>query len=251
MRVPEDLAISWQHKALEFAQEIGAIADDDNLEQLPFVRDEIIYPGLNGTVKAKGLCLSQQALINSEINQNYLSENLYLMTGFLLLYIKFIEIDKDLYHALKSVFSFDVVALNSKLEQRHQYIDALNDRFHRIQKSDENTDTIFNLCAWIDMDEAIHSLVFIPPVERYSWWGNLQKESSRLLRKVADKAVKSGNDVRLKQLSGLYADVCELSKDDLQLDCGGTPGEVLTCLRVYARINQQEYPGRVIFRTLR
>jgi hypothetical protein len=101
------------------------------------------------------------------------------------------------------------------------------------------------------MDEAIHSLVFIPPVERYSWWGNLQKESRRLLRKVADKAVKSGNDVRLKQLSGLYADVCELSKDDLQLDCGGTPGEVLTCLRVYARINQQEYPGRVIFRTLR
>jgi hypothetical protein len=251
LRVPEDLAISWQHKALEFAQEIGAIADDDNLEQLPFVRDEIIYPGLNGTVKAKGLCLSQQALINSEINQNYLSENLYLMTGFLLLYIKFIEIDKDLYHALKSVFSFDVVALNSKLEQRHQYIDALNDRFHRIQKSDENTDTIFNLCAWIDMDEAIHSLVFIPPVERYSWWGNLQKESRRLLRKVADKAVKSGNEVRLKQLSGLYADVCELSKDDLQLDCGGTPGEVLTCLRVYARINQQEYPGRVIFRTLR
>ena len=42
LRVPEDLAISWQHKALEFAQEIGAIADDDNLEQLPFVRDEII-----------------------------------------------------------------------------------------------------------------------------------------------------------------------------------------------------------------
>jgi len=91
----------------------------------------------------------------------------------------------------------------------------------------------------------------LSPVERYSWWGNLQKESRRLLRKVADKAVKAGNDVRLKQLSGLYADVCELSKDDLQLDCGGTPGEVLTCLRVYARINQQEYPGRVIFRTLR
>ena len=62
---------------------------------------------------------------------------------------------------------------------------------------------------------------------------------------------KAGNEVRLKQLSGLYADVCEFSKDDLQLDCGGNPGEVLTCLRVYTKINQQEYPGRVIFRTLR
>jgi hypothetical protein len=251
LRVPEDLAISWRDKALNFAQEIGAIADNNYLEELPFVRDEIIYPGLSGSVKAKGLCLSHTALINSEIVKNHLSENLHLMAGFLLLYIKFMEIDPELHHALKSVFSFDVVSLHSKSEQRHQYIDALSDRFHRIQKCEDNTDTILNLCAWIDMDEAIHSLVFIPPVERYSWWGKLQKESRLLLRKAADKAVKAGNEVRLKQLSGLYADVCEFSKDDLQLDCGGNPGEVLTCLRVYARINQQQYPGRVIFRTLR
>jgi hypothetical protein len=251
LRVPEDVAISWRHKALELAQEAGAVVDNINLDELPFVRDEIIYPGLSGTVQAKGLCLSQTALINSEISQTHLADNLYLIAGFLLLYIKFIEIDPDLHHALKSVFSFDVVSLSAKLEQRHQYIDALSDRLHRIQKIDENTDIVLNLCAWIDMDEAIHSLVFIPPAERYSWWGKLQKESRHLLKKAADKAVKAGNEVRLKQLSGLYADVCEFSKDDLQLDCGGNPGEVLTCLRVYAKINQQQYPGRVIFRTLR
>jgi hypothetical protein len=251
LRVPEDVATSWRHKALELAQEVGAVVDNINLNELPFVRDEIIYPGLSGTVQAKGLCLSQTALINSEISQTHLSDNLYLIAGFLLLYIKFIEIDPDLHHALKSVFSFDVVSLSAKLEQRYQYIDALSDRFHRIQKINENTDIVLNLCAWIDMDEAIHSLVFIPPAERYSWWGKLQKESRHLLKKAADKAVKAGNEVRLKQLSGLYADVCEFSKDDLQLDCGGNPGEVLTCLRVYAKINQQQYPGRVIFRTLR
>jgi hypothetical protein len=251
LRVPEDLATSWRQKALKLAEEAGAVVDNINLNELPFVRDEIIYPGLSGTVKAKGLCLSQKALANSEIDQNDLSENLHLIVGFLLLYIKFMEIDPDLHHALKSVFSFDIVSLYSKLEQRHQYIDAFSDRFHRIQKSDEHPDVIVNLCAWIDMDEAIHSLVFIPPAERYSWWGKLQKESRLILRKAADKAIKAGNEVRIKQLSGLYADVCEFSKDDLQLDCGGNPGEVLTCLRVYARINQEEYPGRVIFRTLR
>ena len=251
LRVPEDVATSWRHKALELAQEVGAVVDNINLNELPFVRDEIIYPGLSGTVQAKGLCLSQTALINSEIAQTHLSKNSYLIAGFLLLYIKFIEIDPDLHHALKSVFSFDVVSLHSKLEQRHQYIDTLSDRLHRIQKIDENIDAVLNLCTWIDMDEAIHSLVFIPPAERYSWWGKLQKESRLLLRKAADKAVKAGNQIRLKQLSGLYADVCEFSKDDLQLDCGGNPGEVLTCLRVYAKINQQQYPGRVIFRTLR
>ncbi|MEI6443780.1 MAG: hypothetical protein WCO29_11810 [Nostocales cyanobacterium ELA583] len=251
LRIPEDLATSWQQKALKLAEEAGAVVDNRNLDELPFVRDEIIYPGLSGTVKAKGLCLSQTALLNSKMSQNNLSENLNLITGFLLLYIKFIAIDPDLHHALKSVFSFDVISLHSKSEQRHQYIDALSDRWQRTQKSSDNTDVVSNLYAWIDIDEAIHSLVFIPPAERYSWWGKLQKESRYLLKKAADKAIKAGNEVRLKQLSGLYADVCEFSKDDLQLDCGGNPGEVLTCLRVYARINQQEYPGRVIFRTLR
>ena len=68
---------------------------------------------------------------------------------------------------------------------------------------------------------------------------------------MADKANNAGYDVRIRQLSGLYADICAFSKDDLQLDCGGTPGEVLTCLRVYARINQEDCLGRVIFRSLR
>ena len=91
----------------------------------------------------------------------------------------------------------------------HQYIDALSDRFQRIQKAEENTDPLLNLRAWIDMDEAIHSLVFVPPAERYSWWGKLQQESRRILKKVADKAIKAGNEVRIRQLSGLYADICD------------------------------------------
>ncbi|BDI15608.1 hypothetical protein ANSO36C_14100 [Nostoc cf. commune SO-36] len=248
LRVPEDLAASWQQRTLDLAEQVGAIADNSNLYQLPFIRDEIIYPGLSGTVQTQGLSLSQQALLNSQIPQGNISD---LLAGFLHLYIKFIEIDPDLHHALKSVFSFDVISLHSKPEQRHQYIEALSDRFQRTLKAEENTDSLLNLRAWIDMDEAIHSLIFVPPAERYSWWGKLQHESRRILKKVTDQAINAGNEVRIRQLSGLYADICALSKDDLQLDCGGIPGEVLTCLRVYARINQEESPGRVIFRSSR
>ncbi|MBD2387936.1 hypothetical protein [Cylindrospermum sp. FACHB-282] len=251
LRVPEDLATSWRQRALEFAQESGAIADNIHLYKLPFIRDQVIYPGLSGSVKAKGLCLSQKALLKTEFPQIYESEDLHLLAGFLYLYIKFMEIEPDFHHALKSIFSFDVISLQSKPEQRHQYIDVLGDRFQRTQKTEENADPILNLRAWIDMDEAIHSLIFIPPAERYSWWGKLQQESRRILKKVADKATNAGNNVRIRQLSGLYADICTLSKDDLQLDYGGNPGEVLTCLRVYARINQEDCPGRVIFRSLR
>ncbi|MBH8554776.1 hypothetical protein I8751_20945 [Nostocaceae cyanobacterium CENA357] len=251
LRVPEDLATDWRQRALELVQEVGAVEDNSHLYEVPFIRDEIIYPGLSGTVQAKGLCLSQQAFLSYEIIPDNASENMHLLAGFLLLYINLIEIDQDLYHALKSVFGFDVVSLHSKPEQKNQYIEALSDRFHRVQKTEENTDPLLTLRAWIDMDEAIHSLVFIPPAERYSWWGKLQQESRRILKKVADRANIVGHNVRIRQLSGLYADICTLSKDDLQLECGGVPGEVLTCLRVYARINQQEYPGRVIFRSSR
>lgn len=248
LRVPEDLAATWRQRTLDLAQKVGAIADNSNLYQLPFIRDEIIYPGLSGTVQTQGLGLSQQILLNSKITQGNTSD---LPAAFLFLYINFIEIDPDLHHALKSVFSFDVISLNSKPEQRHQYIDALSDRFQRTQKAEENTDPLLILRTWIDMDEAIHSLVFVPPAERYSWWGKLQYESRRILKKVADETIKAGYEVRIRQLSGLYADICASSKDDLQLDCGGIPGEILTCLRVYARINQEESPGRVIFRSSR
>ncbi|MFM2063012.1 MAG: hypothetical protein RLZZ507_2682 [Cyanobacteriota bacterium] len=251
LRVPEDLATSWRKYALEMAKKIGATEDYVNLVHLPFVRDEIIYPGLNGTIQARGLCLSKKALLKSDIGQLYNSEDLHLLAGFLLLYTKFIEIEPDLHHALKSVFSFDVVSLHSQPEQRQLYLQTLSDRLQRTQKTEENTDPIYNLRAWLDIDEAIHSLVFLPPAERYSWWGKLQQESRRIIKKVANKAIKAGYDVRIRQLSGLYADICAYSKDDLQLEHGGTPGEVLTCLRLYARINQEENPGRVLFRSLR
>jgi hypothetical protein len=45
-----------------------------------------------------------------------------------------------------------------------------------------------------------------------------------ILKKVADKAILAGHDVKIRQLSGLYTGICTYSKDDLQLDCGGTPG---------------------------
>jgi hypothetical protein len=251
LRIPEDLATFWRERALDLAQQAGAIKDNSHLYQLPFIRDEIIYPGLSGSVNIQGLCLSQAAFLKSEFYQPHISEDLQLLTSFVLLYLKFIEIDPDLHHALKSIFSFDVVPLHSKPEQQTQYIEAFIDRWHRLQKAEENADYLSILRAGIDMDEAVHSLVFVPPAERYSWWGKLQQESRRLLKKMALAANNTGHDVRIRQLSGLYADVCALSKDDLQLDCGGIPGEVLTCLRVYARINQEELPGRVIFRSLR
>lgn len=258
LRIPEDLAEIWRQRALELAQEVGAlaqrnlgIADNYQCYNLPFIRDEIIYPGLSGTVISPGLCLSQKTFEQTHLIPEYASAELNLLAGLLTLLIKFIEIEPELYHSLKSVFSFDVIHLSSHPEQRTQYIEALTDRFQRTKKAEESTDPLLMLRAWIDMDEAIHSLTFVPPAERYSWWGKLQQESRRALKKIVAIANHAGHEVRIRQLTGIYADICALTKDDLKLDCGGIPGEVLTCLRVYAKINNEEIPGRVIFRSSR
>jgi hypothetical protein len=251
LRVPENIAIGWRQRALELAQQIGALPDNLNLVKLPFSRDEILYPGLKGTVTAPGLCLSEKELLKTGINPTDEYGHLYSLAGFVHLFLRFTQIEPDLHHALKTVFSFDIMPLQTQPEQRTQYIHTLSDRWHRLQQAESHSDELLSLRAWIDIDEAIHSLVFIPPVERYSWWGNLQQESRRILQKIAQNVINLGYDVRIRQLSGTYADVCNFSKDDLQLNCGGVPGEVLTCLRVYARINQEETPGRVIFRSLR
>lgn len=251
LRVPENIATAWRQRALDLAEQVGAVPDNLHLAELPFSRNEIIYPGLKGSVTAPGLSLSETALLNTGVNPTDQYGNLYCIAGFVQLFLRFTEIDPDLHHALKSVFTFDIMPLHSQPEQRTQYINTLSDRWQRLQQAESNSDELLSLRAWIDIDEAIHSLVFIPPVERYSWWGNLQQESRRILKKMAQRALNMGYDVRIRQLSGLYADVCSFSKDDLQLNCGGIPGEVLTCLRVYARINQEETPGRVIFRSWR
>jgi hypothetical protein len=115
-----------------------------------------------------------------------------------------------------------------------------------------DADCLSALRHWIDLDEAINSLVFIPPADRFSWWGRLQHEVRRIqLKKVAQRAGSEGQNITIRQLSGPYADVSPLSKDNLPLSFGGNPGYVVACLRVYAKINEQEFPGRVLFRSSR
>lgn len=125
---------------------------------------------------------------------------------------------------------------------------ALVDRFQRVLTS-TNGDPAIALRARLDLDEAIHSLVYLPPCDRFSWWGKLQQEARRTLDGVVEKARDAGYQIQIRPLWGTYADIYTWSKDDLQLEIGGIPGEVSACLRVYAKINDEVIPGRVLFRS--
>jgi hypothetical protein len=171
-----------------------------------------------------------------------------LLAGVVSICLKFIELDLSLHHALKSVDRFGVRSLNDERE-KSKYITALIDRFRRVQTTADNVDPVVALRARLDLDEAIHSLVYLPCVDRYSWWGKLQQEARRTLDQVVEKTRDAGYHVQIRPLWGTYADVFNWSKDDLQIDIGGVRGEVSACLRVYAKINDEVLSGRVLFRS--
>lgn len=247
LRVPEKVAHAWQEDILTQASQVGATEDKLHLS-LPFTRNEYIYPGLRGKIKATGLCLSDQVNFEPRLTMETHDGDLDLLAGVVSICLKFIELDSSLHHALKSVDRFGVRSLNDERE-KSKYVTALIDRFRRVQTTTDNVDPIVILRARLDLDEAIHSLVHLPCADRYSWWGKLQQEARRTLDQVVERARDASNHVQIRPLWGTYADIFNWSKDDLQLDIGGVRGEVSTCLRVYAKINDEVLPGRVLFRS--
>jgi hypothetical protein len=258
LRLPKEMARSWQDLALKVAQDAQAEGSYDisNIVQLRFKDNENIYPGLKGIIQAKGLSLSESenAFLDSQILQGNkyedLSEELKLLACLVSICIYFTDKEPDLHHALETVYKFDTMHLNSNPEQRQKYIEALKERFQRTLTAEDSGDSLTVLKAWINIDEAIHSLVFVPPADSNSWWGELQKRSRRILMGKVKQAREEGHDVRIQELSGEYANIHNLSsRYDLPLKVGGIPVEVQACLRVYARINQEQFPGRVIYRS--
>jgi hypothetical protein len=247
LRVPEKIAHFRREQILAQATQLGACEDKISLRQLAFNRNEYIYCGLKGNIRANGLCLSDKINFDPRLQLQTRGTELDILAGIVTICLKFIEMDTSLHHALKSVDRFGVRSLNLESEKL-KYASALIDRFHRVL-STVNADPITALRAKLDLDEAIHSLVYLPTCDRFSWWGKLQQEARRTLDGAVEKARESGCQVQIRPLWGIYADVYTFSKDDLQLDIGGVAGEVSACLRVYAKINDEILPGRVLFRS--
>lgn len=248
LRLPDNIAKSWQKQAIEIVNQVGAKEDNRSLIKLPFCRSETIYPGLNGAVNLQGLGFSEQVNFDESITKNKDDSELYLLGGIVSTYLKIIELDSSLHHAFKTVNRFTVASLKEETE-RSRYIKALIRCFKRYEEAKSQSEPLQALRSRLDLDEAIHSLVFNPPADSTSWWGKLQQESRRRLNQIADKAREAGHNISIRSLAGDYADICQQSRDDLELELGGNPGEVLTCLRVYAKIDQEEIPGRVLYRS--
>ncbi|MGJ5672696.1 MAG: hypothetical protein ACR9NN_03600 [Nostochopsis sp.] len=247
LRVPEKLAHIWRECILAEVSQLGALEEKFAVQQVGFSRNEPVYSGLQGSVYATGLFFSDQVDFDPQLQVEKRGGGLDVLAGVVSVCLYFIEADTCLHHTLKTVDRFGVRPLSSDSE-KSKYVTALVDRFQRVLTS-TNGDPAIALRARLDLDEAIHSLVYLPPCDRFSWWGKLQQEARRTLDGVVEKARDAGYQIQIRPLWGTYADIYTWSKDDLQLEIGGIPGEVSACLRVYAKINDEVIPGRVLFRS--
>ena len=246
LRVPQTQADKLRSQISSQLITLSTTEDTASLQQLPFPTSEHIYSGLKGNIQASGLCFSNTIDFDERLQTQRSGTELDILAGVVSTCLKFIEVDPHLHHALRSVDRFGVRSL--RLADKSKYIAALIERFNKV-KVTFNTNNLIALRARLDLDEAIHSLTYLPCVDRFSWWGKLQQEARRTLDTAAQQARQAGINVQIRPLWGTYADIYPFSKDDLQIETGGIPGEVSACLRVYAKINDEILPGRVLFRS--
>lgn len=159
LRLPDKIACLQQKRILAQVSELGAWEDCMLVQQLPFYRHEHVYCGLQGDIKASGLCLSTQVNFDPRLQMQRTGTELDIWAGIVSVCLKFIEMDVNLHHTLKSVDCFGIRSLNL---ESVKYTSALLDRFHRVLATAVSADAVTAVHARLDLDEAIHSLIYLP-----------------------------------------------------------------------------------------
>jgi hypothetical protein len=254
LRARPDLAAEWQQRCLTLAGQAGARPDAAQTAVLPLGRDEVIYPGLTGAIQATGLRSASSAPLDSRVPAPA-EADLRCLAEVTSTCLWFIENDPHLHHCLQSVFRFGVPSLTG--DQRQRFLAELRRLWERVRAGDAGGPASGaghrlkeRLKVRLDLDEALHSLVYQPPADPESWWGRLQRRARDTLFQARDRAAGAGCSVHLQLLGGSFADINRLAPDSLQVDYG-VPGEVAVCLRVWARIDGEELKGRVLYRSPR
>ena len=246
LRAPPDLAEDWRQRCLALASQLGARADPARVESLPLGREGVIYPGLTGTALATGLRSASSAALDPRVPAPP-DGDLRFLAGVTSAWLWFIDHDPRLHHCLQGVFRFGVPPLSG--DQRTRYQAELLRLWERVRGAGSKG-AAEGLKERLDLDEALHSLVYQPPADAASWWGQLQAQARATLFQARDRAVQAGCHVHLQVLGGTFADVNRLAPNSLEVDYG-VPGEVVVCLRLWARIDGEELKGRVLYRPLR
>ncbi|EPH45699.1 hypothetical protein ABT390_05205 [Streptomyces aurantiacus] len=155
-------------------------------------------------------------------------------------------LDGQLHHCLENVSHRGVVPLR-EAEHRTAHRHELAQRIGRLACREPGSAA--ELRAALAVDEALCSVLHLPPAAPGSWWAQLAETSQRAVLELRRRVRDSGADVAVEVLAPTYREARRRTGgNDIPLDAGGRKGQVLAGLRLWARIDGRELPGRVVYR---
>lgn len=150
------------------------------------------------------------------------------------------EVDDDLWLGLESVLFRGLGRLDDSA--RLMYRRDLLDRLTAYAQEAPGSTASFE--ALLLVDEALNSIVHRPVAAPGSWWARIGEQS----REVVFRAQQDHSDVSVQLLARQYREAKPMTDgNDIRVDDAGGTGNVLACLRLWARVEGRELRGRVMY----
>lgn len=242
-RLPPEIARTWQHQWSSIAR-IAESPQGEILVAGPEVA--LLCPQLpNGSRPVK---MTPQAQPDSRLISRSTSPLVQRMAIVSSAVLWFLDNDPMLIHAWSAVNRFGISPLTES--QRNRYRDALINRFQSLQEADERDDCNTLVTAWVELDEAIHSLFYEAVPHPESTFSRLATASRDCIRLLRQRVSNPGLSFHIQVPNGLYSGARGLSDPDfdVEVSSGGMPGEIVRCLRVYLKINGDVTLARLAYR---
>jgi len=259
LRMPTARAGEWRLRAAELdiarhdkAMREAADAHWQDLPLLPHQEEAVLLPPLT-TAGVTGVRLSKAGtpadwavkaagLDRPERIPHPLTEQAAVMGTWI---ARLAELDDQLYHAVENLAVSGLRPLQGPRE-RQSYVDELARRLARA--ADQSAAPGDQLRVAVALDEALRSVIHIPPAADKSWWAMIGRTSERLVLALYQRLRGQGNDLSVEVPGVMYSDARRQTSNDIALGVGGEVGQVLAGLRLWARIEGKEYRGRVVYR---
>lgn len=253
LRLATSTAASWRSKAAPLADDRPA-----SWQLLPGENDTVLIPSFatdpaGAAAPAAGYRASPSAPLDDEVTAALglgspgaaVDPDAVVIGRLSTLALGLTSLDDNLVLCLQAVLFKGSRRLDDQLRQR--YRTALLGRLREWARTPARSAA--RLEALLEVDEALNSLTHRPPPPTTSWWGQLRQQSRDVVTQAADALRKAGTDAEVLPLSLKYRDIQDLTDhNDVGVSSGGQPGDVLACLRLWARIEDRTLPGRVMYR---
>lgn len=155
-------------------------------------------------------------------------------------------LDDQLHHGVESLAHRGMLPLR-RPENLRAYRRELALRVSRL--AGQPPDSPQALRAALAVDEALCSVVHLPPAAPGSWWAEVAGTSQTTVLELRRRVGDLGADVAVEVPAPSYREARRRTGgNDIPLDAGGRRGQVLAGLRLWARIEGRELPGRVMYR---